>query len=75
MRFSIVTSRPVHVVCLSLSLKEVFLARHAIFLGNQMYKKILSIMARCGTYLQTARIFCLYFEHGEFLFKLNFKMK
>ena len=40
MLFSIVTSCPVHVVCLSSSLNEVFLARHAIFLGNQMYKKI-----------------------------------
>ena len=38
MRFSIVTSRQMHVVCLSSLLKEVFLARHAIFLVKQMYK-------------------------------------
>ena len=50
MRFSIVTSRP-HVVCLSSSLKEVFLARHAIFPGNEMYKRN---MAPRGTYLQTS---------------------
>ena len=52
MRFSIVTSR------LSSSLKEVFLARRAVFLGNQMYN---NIMARRGTYLQTARIFFSFF--------------
>ena len=28
------------VYCLLSSLKEIFLARHTIFLGNQMYKKI-----------------------------------
>ena len=52
MRFSIVASRP-HVVCLSSSLKEVFLARHAIFPGNEMYKEII---ASRGTYLQNSKV-------------------
>ena len=48
MRFFLVTSRP-HVICLSSSLKEVFLACHPILPGNEMYKKI---MAPHGTNLE-----------------------
>ena len=66
MRFSIVTSRP-HVVCLSSSLKEIVLARHAFFPGNEMYKKI---MAPRGTYLQTSRVLFSILEQGEFHFKV-----
>ena len=66
MLLSIVTSCPVHVVCLSSSLNEVFLARHAIFLGNHMHKKIGAsrhVFTNCGDLF-------LYSEHGEFFFKV-----
>ena len=69
MRFSIVTSRP-HVICLSSSLKEVFLARHAIVPGNEMYKKI---MAPRSTYLQTSRVLFSILSTENSI--LKFKMK
>ena len=69
MRFSIVTSR-LHVVCLSSSLKEVFLARHAIFPGYKMCKKI---MAPRGTYLQTSRVLFSILSTENSV--LKFKMK
>ena len=69
MRFSIVTSRP-HVVCLSSSLKEVFLARRAIFPCNEMYKKI---MAPRGTYLQNSRVLFSILSTESSI--LKFKMK
>ena len=66
MLLSIVTSCPVHVVCLSSSLNEVFLAFHAILFCNHMFKKIgvsRHVFTNCwGLFL--------YLEHGEFLFKV-----
>ena len=69
MRFSIVTSRP-HVVCMSSSLNEVFLAHHAIFSGNEMYKRI---MASRGTYLQTSGVLFSILSTENSI--LKFKMK
>ena len=55
------------VYCLSSSLKEVFLARHAIFLGNQMYKMI---GASRHVFTNCQDLSFLYSGHGEFLFKV-----
>ena len=58
------------VVYLSSSLKEAFLARHAIFPGNEMYKKI---MAPRDTYLQTSRVLFSILSSKNSI--LKFKMK
>ena len=58
------------VYCLSSSLKEVFLARHAIFLGNQMYKKIWRVAARI--YKLPGSFFCILSTENSFS---KFKMK
>ena len=66
----IVTSCPVHVVCLSSSLNEVLLARHAIFLGNHMYKKI---GASRHVFTNCWDRFCILSTENSFFSK--FKMK
>ena len=72
MLLSIVTSCPVHVICLSSSLNEVLLACHAIF--NFSVTIICTRrLAHRGTYLQTVGIFfCILSTENSFS---KFKMK
>ncbi len=68
--FNCYKSSTMRVVCLSSSLKEVFLARNAIFPGNEMYKKI---TAPRGTYLQASMVLFSILNTGNSI--LKFKMK